>query len=232
MKTVVDWLSKNHQSLHRKATQIRNYLMNPANRERMGFAPITPQGRWFDMKFVPKLQAFDTALNAWKNPATRTPMKTATLNNAEAAFLVVFRKLYRRLLKNNPLVTVDDLKGMGLPERHSGSSTPAPVAADAPDANIDTSVIRRLGIGFFEKGSSHRNAKPAGQHGAEIRWVISDTPIVDVAGLLYSLFNTHTPFSLGFLGSQRGKTVYFALCWENTRGQKGPWSEIQSAIIP
>jgi hypothetical protein len=22
------------------------------------------------------------------------------------------------------------------------------------------------------------------------------------------------------------------LCWENTRGRKGPWSEIQSAIIP
>jgi hypothetical protein len=31
---------------------------------------------------------------------------------------------------------------------------------------------------------------------------------------------------------QRGKTVYFALRWENTRGEKGPWSEIMSAIIP
>jgi hypothetical protein len=35
-----------------------------------------------------------------------------------------------------------------------------------------------------------------------------------------------------FENDQRGKTVYFALRWENTRGEKGPWSAIQIAIIP
>jgi hypothetical protein len=30
----------------------------------------------------------------------------------------------------------------------------------------------------------------------------------------------------------RGKKLYFALRWENTRGEKGPWSEIHSTIIP
>jgi hypothetical protein len=30
----------------------------------------------------------------------------------------------------------------------------------------------------------------------------------------------------------RGKTVWFRLRWENNRGQKGPWSELYSAIIP
>jgi hypothetical protein len=32
--------------------------------------------------------------------------------------------------------------------------------------------------------------------------------------------------------TDRGKTVYFCLCWENNRGEKGPWSEIVFAVIP
>jgi hypothetical protein len=52
------------------------------------------------------------------------------------------------------------------------------------------------------------------------------------AYLSYSEFNTKPPFTLSFHGEQRGKTVYFALRWENTTGEKGPWSEIENAIIP
>jgi hypothetical protein len=131
-------------------------------------------------------------------------------------------------LKNLFPALADDL---GLPIHKSGR-TPSPIAVSYPGFDIDSSTIRRLLVDFYDQGSKTSKAKPAGQHGAEIRWVISDTPIVDVAGLLYSLFDTHTPFSFGFLGSQRGKTVYFALRWENTCGEKGPWSKIQSAIIP
>jgi hypothetical protein len=43
---------------------------------------------------------------------------------------------------------------------------------------------------------------------------------------------TRTSLTLEFDEPDRGKTVYFCLRWENTRGQKGPWSPIQKAIIP
>ncbi|MDR1273488.1 MAG: hypothetical protein LBK12_02965, partial [Odoribacteraceae bacterium] len=66
----------------------------------------------------------------------------------------------------------------------------------------------------------------------EIRWAISETPVVNVDDLTHSAFDTRTPFNLEFRGEERGKAVYFCLRWENTRGEKGPWSEIQSAIIP
>jgi hypothetical protein len=62
--------------------------------------------------------------------------------------------------------------------------------------------------------------------------MISDVPMVDANELVHSVFDTRTPFTLEFGGHERGKTVYFALRWENTRGQKGHWSPIQSAIIP
>jgi hypothetical protein len=66
----------------------------------------------------------------------------------------------------------------------------------------------------------------------ELAWAILPAPTVDWKELIHSSFDTHTPLRLTFDGTERGKTVYFALRWENTRGEKGPWSEIMSAIIP
>jgi hypothetical protein len=40
MRNAQNWLSKNHQSLHHKATQIRNYLMNPEIRRAISDTPI------------------------------------------------------------------------------------------------------------------------------------------------------------------------------------------------
>ncbi|MDR3235698.1 MAG: hypothetical protein LBT48_03095, partial [Prevotellaceae bacterium] len=99
-----------------------------------------------------------------------------------------------------------------------------------PFFEIDSSVIRRLIIHFFDQDT--KKAKPAGVHGAEIRWAIRDEPVVDVEDLTNSSFDTRTPFTLEFKGHERGQTVYFCLCWENTTGEKGPWSEIVGAIIP
>jgi hypothetical protein len=37
---------------------------------------------------------------------------------------------------------------------------------------------------------------------------------------------------LVFNGEQRGTTLYFAMRWENNRGEKGPWNDIINVIIP
>jgi hypothetical protein len=39
--------------------------------------------------------------------------------------------------------------------------------------------------------------------------------------MTHSAVNTHSPCTFIFEHDQRGKTVYFALRWENTRGEKG-----------
>jgi hypothetical protein len=197
----------------------------------MGFTPLNPLGRWFDIEFTPAFQDFDAAYKTWKNPLTHTPVTVKLLETAEGTFKVLFRTL-EGTLKSSPLVTAVDLEAMGLPARHSGGGTAAPVATEPPDSDVDTSVIGRLGINFFKKGHGHKRGKPAGQYGAEIRWMISDTPPARWDDLLHSDIDTHTPFTLEFENDRRGQIVYFALRWENTAGKKGPWSEIRSAMIP
>jgi hypothetical protein len=226
-----DWLPSNHEALYDLATITVKYMLTSGNRDRMGLAITTPQGEWFDTEFAQKLTDFRTAFNDWKDPAERTQIKTEHLKNTEAILRVVYRKLYTGFLKESPLVTDEDLVAMGLPARTSGR-VPAPVATTYPDYDIDSGTIRRLGIHFYDQGKKKTKAKPKGQHGAEIRWAILDAPPTEIEELVHSSFDTHTPLILEFNESQRGKNVYFCLRWENTRGEKGPWSEIISAIVP
>jgi hypothetical protein len=108
---------------------------------------------------------------------------------------------------------------MGLPI-YKTTRTHIQAATDFPSHWEDTSIIRRLAINFRDKNSK-TNGKPPGMHGIEARWSILDTPPATIEELLHSGFDTRTPFVLNFEENQRGKTVYFCLCWENNTGEKG-----------
>jgi hypothetical protein len=85
----------------------------------------------------------------------------------------------------------------------------------------------------FEFGESATSkAKLKDQHGVEIASVIADSKPLEIDDLNRSSFDTHTPMILSFKESERGKTLWYAARWENTRGEKGPWSEIFSVVIP
>ena len=174
---------------------------------------------------------FAAKLKLVEEPATRTSLTVAAKNTARKAFEPAYRGMVKEYLTYNHLVTDEDRRGMGLPI-HKTTHTDAPVATKAPDFDVDTSVIGRVGINFYEKEAGHRKAKPAGQHCVEFAWVLADTPPTRWEELIHSAVDTRSPYTFVFENDQRGKTLYFALRWENTRGEKGPWSEIASAIIP
>ncbi|MDR3133701.1 MAG: hypothetical protein LBU42_06720 [Prevotellaceae bacterium] len=230
MATNPDWIPQNHEALYEQATITQNYLSNEEERARMGFGADTLQAQWLDKEFTPKFTALATAYRDWLNPAKRTIVKTNKLYRVEKVFKAAYRQLYTGFLKNNPLVADSDLLAMGLPECKKGR-THAPVATEAPGCRVDSSKIGRLAFHFYSKGD-HRRAKPAGQHGAELVWNICDAPPERWDELRHSTFHTRSPILLTFEHDQRGQAVYFALRWENTRGEKGPYCDIKRATIP
>jgi hypothetical protein len=187
--------------------------------------------QWLINRLFPKKSAW---VNAWaayqQNPADRTPLITFEKTEKRESYEEDLRVLIRGL-QSNPKVTPDDLREMGI-AIPSSERTPVPVPDTYPEAKVDTSVIRHLTIDFKDAKSSKSKAKPHGVHGAEIRYGICETPPTEVTDLKESAFDTRTPFTLEFAESQRGKTVWFCLRWENTRGQKGPWGELIYAVIP
>ncbi|MDR2690825.1 MAG: hypothetical protein LBB73_00750 [Dysgonamonadaceae bacterium] len=226
-----DWMQRNHTALYNQATQTMDYMTAPGNFVRMGFAVDSPQREWFDDVFDPACTAFFSAYKAWENPSERTPLKTTDLDVAEKGFKPEYRRLYTGFLKTSPLVTDHDLEAMGMPKR-STERKPSQVAGKSPNCDVDTSLPAHLIFRYYEKDGDHKRAKPEGQHGVEIAWSVTEIAPTKWSELTHSSFDTHSPFTLKFESDQSGKSVYFSLRWENTRGEKGPWSPITKVIIP
>ncbi|MDR1372867.1 MAG: hypothetical protein LBJ17_07110 [Dysgonamonadaceae bacterium] len=161
----------------------------------------------------------------------RTSVTILSRQEARAVYEKYTRKIAQTYLVRNPDLTNSQKLALGLhvPKTYRN---PSPVATESPDVNVDTSILGRLLFRYYERGHSHRKAKPEGQHGIEFVWVQSDVKPTRWEELIHSSVSTKSPLILEFENDMRGKTIYFALRWENTRGQKGPWTEILSSIIP
>ncbi|MDR2384080.1 MAG: hypothetical protein LBD80_00260 [Tannerella sp.] len=224
-----DWVPKNHEELYDQAALSVMYL-TAGNILRMGLSGFRP---WLDGKFHPSYALFEAAFEAWKNPAERTMLKTATLYEAEKAFIPLYRQFYMGLLRDNPMASSSDLVAMGFPSSGKGERHEAEIPRTSPVATVKLPGPAIVEIHYRDgaKDGASR-AKPHGIHGAEICWMVSKVVPVNWEQLVHSSFDTASPFRLVFGGEERGERLYFALRWENMRGGKGPWSEIQDAVIP
>jgi hypothetical protein len=165
-----------------------------------------------------------------ETPATRTSTAILAKNEARKAAEKGVRELVKAYITYNPQVTDTNRSDMGLPI-HKTSHTPVPAPTTIPEGTVELPSPAVVRIHFRDKDEEGKS-KPTGVHGCEIAWAVLDTPPTDWSNLIHSAFDTHTPVEFTFTGEERGKSLYFALRWENTRGVKGHWSEIQSAIIP
>lgn len=119
---------------------------------------------------------------------------------------------------------------MGLHVRDNTPTT-IQVPTTRPELEIEVYDVRRLKVVFHDMDSNSK-AKPYGTNGAVIAIAVLDAPPIDHSALTRTVLATRTPHILEFTEEERGKTVYIAICWQNEKGQRGPWSEIVSAIIP
>ncbi|MDR1116295.1 MAG: hypothetical protein LBL33_09185 [Tannerella sp.] len=182
-------------------------------------------------KLLTEYNDFSQKLNVVEDPTTRTSVAVEAKTISCIRLKETLRADVKAHITYNPLVSDDNRTALGLPI-HKTTRTHSPIAAHHPDYDIDSSELRRLKVHFYDQGQKKTKAKPAGQHGVRIKWAILSAPPASLKELVESSFDTRTPFTIEFDESDRGKTVYFCLCWVNTRGENGPWSEIISAIIP
>ncbi|MDR0982288.1 MAG: hypothetical protein LBM07_03470 [Culturomica sp.] len=174
---------------------------------------------------------WEAAYSVVENPATKTSVVVQTKNSARNEYGKQLRMLIKSYITYNPKVSDEDKMAMGLP-LHKTTRTPVPVPDTVPDVTgIDRNMIRCLTISFRNSGSDHR-AKPAGVQGAVVKWIVSDTPPTGIDVFTHSALDTKSPITLEFEEEQRGKVVYFALAWQNTKGEMGHFGEIQSSIVP
>jgi hypothetical protein len=205
------------------------------NMERFGMGVTTVLGKRIAEELFPKATEFFTTHELYRDEANRTPAITSLMHQCRDAIIPILLEI-ARILKSYPpdIVTPDDLIHLGLPPRSTGERHPSGIATLPPDAHLDSSIPRRLTFSFFDASGTRKKGKPAGQHGVEIRWILLPThnPAITLRDLTHSSFDTRSPFTLEFEEDERGHILYFALRWENTRGEKGPFGEIASHLVP
>ena len=158
-----------------------------------------------------------------------TPGQTQGKNDARRRAEAVIREFVQRFLHWDP-VTNEDRVNMGLPNRDV-VRTDHTVVLELVDFVIHLRGIRELVVDFWILGSSSK-AKPAGYDGAVIVWDVLDAAPERPESLNRHTMASRSSFAINFDETERGKTAFIALAWQNERGILGAWSEVKSAIVP
>jgi hypothetical protein len=172
---------------------------------------------------------YKTALEKAELP-NRGKADVLAKNNARKALEKAVRQYVKEYLIANSAISDDDRERIGLPVH---DTHPTPID---PPKTIPLSKVKLSSAGVLEwsvvDSKSGKKAKPAGTHGFELAWGIFETVPTDWAQLNHSSFSTRPTLQLSFSGDDRGKIIAYATRWENNKGQKGPWSDIDNTIIP
>jgi hypothetical protein len=172
--------------------------------------------------------------NLWNSAYAATlmphiPQITAEKRRARASTERYLRAFINRFLRWPPVTDLERDK-MGI-RSHDAVRTPSPVPATVPEIETNSSVIRELSLRLRDFGAANWG-KPAHVRSMELAWGIRDGLPAGVLDLPHLETATANPIVLTFEENERGKRVFFAARWLNNKAQAGPWSEIESAIIP
>jgi hypothetical protein len=156
-------------------------------------------------------------------------LETLGKQNAYKETAKYLRGFINQYLRHPP-VTDPDRLAMGIPN-------PGPIHASnkPPMEEVEfffkLSDVQKLEVHFRVQGATNK-AKPMGYTGAIIACDIFDKLPSRHTELTRQVTATRTPYTLEFDETERGKTVYAAMRWQNRKGQNGAWTVIRSAIIP
>jgi hypothetical protein len=171
--------------------------------------------------------------------AARTAENTAQCQAAFADLEQCMRNTKNRCFFAPPL-TDPNLISLGLKPKDT-VKTPVPVPTSEAEADItfpdfhliELVKIRRRGLGSSDPRSEHGVRIHFGvldERGARGRFLISAVPETG-EDLPHSVFTRRKKERFDFNGYS-GKTVYFSLRWENTKGEGGPFGPLKHAVIP
>jgi len=186
-----------------------------------------------------ELKPLKEALSAWVAAfAAHVKAQAAAegARQAKDAARVELEKQVRPItnfVQGYPKTSDADRATIGITVRDT-SKTPSPTPTTRPLVSVDPGTRLTHELRLVDEGSPTRRGKPPGVSGAEVwvKLVDAGTPApTDPAVLSFLTLTTRPTVRTEFKAHDGGKTAVYMLRWVNTRGEKGPWSEICSATV-
>jgi hypothetical protein len=169
------------------------------------------------------LTAYKAAYTACEAP-NAGPIDRENRKEKRAALESAIRKIKNAYIDGDPkgVVTNEVRMQFGLPPKDV-IHTPIEPPSEIPAFSLESG-------GYLQITVNHP-AKPVSYNGAVLFYKVSAEPITSHEELTSSKLLTRVKETLGFKDTDRLKTLYAALCWENAKGELGPLSPIQALII-
>jgi hypothetical protein len=153
-------------------------------------------------------------------------------NEAKRWLIVACRNFIQGFLARNPFVTVADREKMGLPVY---DKTPTSVADPTGQAEADITYPGRTQLQLLIKHVAGTPLDGKANYGCRVYhgvYAADDTLPASGKDLRESQFTRVKKLLYNFEPEDTGKTAYFAIRYENSKGKTGPWGPLFSAIIP
>jgi hypothetical protein len=190
----------------------------------------------FDPDLLTPLQKALAAWNAQYPAHVKAQAAAEGARAAKDAARAALEKEVRpvtNFVQGYPKTTNADRAEMGITVRDT-SPSPAPAPTSRPLTLVESAQRLTHQLRLVDESTPTRRARPAGVLGAEVwvKLVDAESPApTDPAALTFLTMTTKPSFRAEFKAGEGGKTAVYMARWVNTRGEKGPWSEITTATV-
>jgi hypothetical protein len=166
------------------------------------------------------------------NPDTRTSLAIEKARRLRGENTANIRWTVNTYINPNAseAITAEDRLDLGL---HLKDTTPTrhPAPTSRPHTDVEPSGKYQHTVTVFDS-AANKKEKPADAYGVRYAWQLGGTAPAMPADLPKSKFSRKTTETFLWDPSDQGKPVYYATCYENAKGEEGPWSAIISTIVP
>lgn len=162
----------------------------------------------------------------YANLDSRTTAITQQKNALRNQLEILLRKIFDDIPKSQ--LTIDDRNILNLPERDH-TPTHAPIPDRAPVLAVDEIGHLFHTIRFADPANPHTQAKPEGVASVELWYAVGVAPVVPAFALYGS--TGRFLYRINFAETDVSKTASYKARYVNTRGEKGPWSAVISAVV-
>jgi len=174
---------------------------------------------------------WDTALSTHVTAQTMAKSACSAKNATRAEFEVMIRSMAARI-NAWPTTTDAQREAFGIkssiPSGAPGSTIPSD---DKPFAIIDVSArLKHVMRVQNQTLTGTQKAKPANAIGCEVWRKIGEAP-TGVADMEYVGLMMRNPYEMEYDSEEGGKMAHYVMRWVSSKGDKGSWSETESATI-
>jgi hypothetical protein len=177
---------------------------------------------------ISKIEPFESAHKAYQ--AADTSENRAAKNETKRVAVSAMRAFATSSMRHNPYMTDAYRLVMGL---NKPDTTPTAHLRPTSRPNI----IAERTANYYEHRVKALNAengkatKPADAYGVRFVWQAGGERPATGASIINGKFSRRPVITIAYDETERGKTAYYASCYENAKGEAGPWSPVEEAYI-